>query len=107
MEPSPEPPPLNPNPRELTHVGPPTELPIDIPFRRVTFRPCFPEPDPIGAVPENYFPSRKEFCSYTEQLREGLQTLVQGPLDYRLQSSLNSWNSSGLKVQQREFDDAA
>lgn len=104
MEPSPEPPPGNPNPRDTT---PPSALPPDIPLRTLTFRPAFPEPDPIRAVPEDYFPNQEQFGTYTGQLREGLQTLVQGPLDYRLTSSLNSWKDPGIGVQQRDADTAA
>jgi hypothetical protein len=102
MEPSPEPPPPDPNPREST----PSALPADVPLRRIALRPIFPEPDPIRAVPENYFPDKEQFHSYTRQLREGLQTLVQGPLDYRLTDPLDSWSGSDIGVQQREFDTA-
>jgi hypothetical protein len=71
------------------------------------FFPDVPEPDPIKAVPANYLPDREQFHTYTRQLWDGLQTLVQGPLDYRLYDPLDSWNGSGLRVQQREFDAAA
>jgi hypothetical protein len=103
MEPSPEPAPSNPNPREIT----PSALPPDIPLHINALRPTFPEPDPIRAGPRDYFPDKEQFGSYTGQLREGLQTLVQGPLDYRLTSFLNSWDDPGQSVQQRDADTAA
>ena len=105
MEPSPEPPPPNLNPRELTPIS--SDLPPDTPSRRVTLRPTFPDPDPITAVPADYFPKKEQFDSFTGQLREGLQLLVQGLLDYRLTSLLDSWNGADLCIQQREFDTAA
>ncbi len=44
---------------------------------------------------------------YVGKLRESLQTLVQGPLDYRLTSTMNTWKSSPSGIQQRDFDNAA
>jgi hypothetical protein len=44
--------------------------------------------------------------TYVRQLQEGLQTLVQGLLDYCLVSFMNLWNGSGLGVWQTEFDTA-
>jgi hypothetical protein len=105
MEPSPEPPPPDPNPSEATPVS--LFAPPDIPLRRIAFRPTFPEPDPIRAVPGDYLPNKEQSESYAGQLREGLQTLVQGPLDYHLTSPLASWNGSDLGVQQKDFVTAA
>src|SRR5712672_2981460 len=106
MEPSPEPPPLNPTPREPnpTDMAPPD---IPLPMYRAACRPSFPEPDPIRAVTVDYLPNKEVFGSYVGKLREGLQTLVQGPLDYRLTNFMNSWGGSKQGVQQSDFDTAA
>ena len=101
MEPSPEPPPPDPNQSEVPLCYPP--LPPDIPISRNTFRPSFPEPDPITAVPENYLPDKEQLSTYAGQLRDGLETLVQGPLDYRLTSLPDSWNDTNLGIEQRNF----
>ena len=97
------PPPPDPNKMTLT----PTDIPPDVPLRRLAAYPFFPNPDPIEAVPENYFPNNEAMGKYISQLRQGLQSLVQGPLDYRLMSSLGSWSGTHLGVQKREFDYAA
>src|SRR6267154_259461 len=103
MEPSPEPPPHNPT-NEMSISA---DLSPDIPSQRIVLRPAFPNPDPIRAVAKDYFPSRKALETYVRQLKEGLQTLVQGPLDYRLASFMHSWNGSKLGVVQTEFETAA
>ena len=103
MDPLPDPTPPDPNPRENFT---PDINPV-IPFRRIVLRPLFPEPDPVRAVPRDYFPDKEQLSTYAGQLREGLQTLVQGPLDYRLMDFLNSWNDSSIGVHQSEFDTAA
>jgi hypothetical protein len=105
MEPSPEPPPPNPNPNETTPIS--ADLPPDTPPKRTVFRVTFPDPDPIRAVPKDYFPSRESLGTYVGQLKEELQTLVQGPLDFRLASFLSSWKGSNLGVRETEFENAA
>lgn len=105
MEPSPEPPPQNPNPNETTPIS--ADLPPDIPIKRTTFRVTFPDPEPIRAVSKDYFPSREAMGSYTGQLKDDLQTLAQGPLDYRLATFLNSWKGTDLGVHQTDFENAA
>jgi hypothetical protein len=65
MEPLPKPPPINPNPGEPT-PGTFADLPIHNPFQLAVFRLIFPIPEPIRAVPEDYFSSQKEFHSYIE-----------------------------------------
>ena len=105
MEPSPEPPFQDTSPNETTPIS--ADLPPDIPIRVIAMRPYFPDPDPISAVPKDYFPVREELGKYMGQLKAGLQTLVQGPLDYRLVSFMNSWNNSNIGVEQTEFDTAA
>ena len=104
MEPSPEPS-LNPNPNETTPVY--TDLPPDIPMKRTVFRVTFPDPDPIRAVPKDYFPSKESMGTYAGQLKEDLQTLAQGPLDYRLTGFMSSWKGAVLGVRQTEFENAA
>src|ERR1700755_2209772 len=104
MEPPPEPPPINPNPQ----VSPtPPHIAPDIPFRRTIFRPSFPEPDPIRAAPEGYLPSQEKVGTYARQLREELQELVRGPLEYKMTSPLDSWNEPSTGIQQRDVDTAA
>jgi hypothetical protein len=105
MEPSPEPPPLNSNPNETTPIS--TDLPPDVPTKRTAFRVTLRDPDPIRAVTKDYFPSRESLGTYAEQLKDGLQTLAQGPLDYRLAGFLTSWRGSELGVRQTEFENAA
>jgi hypothetical protein len=103
MDPPADPPPPDPNPWDET----PSELPPDVPRRWITCRPSFPEPDPIRAVPGSYLPSKEQTNSYSSQLRDGLQTLVQGPLDYRLTGFMSSWNELGLGVPRGDFEAAA
>ena len=106
MEPSPEPPPTgtNPLPSEITPTPP--ELPPDIPLQRIVLRPTFPEPDPINATPADYLPSNEQLSSFAGELWVGLQTLVQGPLDYRMTHPLTSWNGAEHGVQQGDFETA-
>jgi hypothetical protein len=101
-----ETPPSNPNPREPTPIS--ADLPPDIPIAtyRYAIRPAFPAPDPIRAVDADYFPTNNIFEPYVTQLRDGLQSLVEGLLDYRLTSFLNTWSGSDLGVHQTEFDTA-
>lgn len=103
MDPSPEPPPLDPNPKADT----PSEIPPDVPSHRAVYSPTFPKPDPIRAVPENYFPDKEQLSAYTGQLQNGLQMLVQGSLDYCLTGFLSTWKGTDLGVEQREFETAA
>ena len=105
MEPSPEPPPQDTSPNETTPIS--ADLPPDIPIGVIAMRPHFPDPDPISAVPKDYFPVREELVRYLGQLKNGLQNLVQGPLDYRLVSFMNSWDNSNIGVERTEFDTAA
>ncbi len=105
MDPSAEPPPLPPPLNEKNHV--PTDIPPDVPLRRIIVHPFFSGPDPVKAVPEDYFPNKEVLGSYVNQLRESLQSLVQGPLDYCLVSSMSTWKSSPTGVQQNVFDNAA
>ena len=58
-----------------TLCGPP-----DLPTHKVAIRPAFPEPDPIRAIPEDYFPNRKLLGKYVGQFQGGLQSLVQSRL---------------------------
>ena len=103
MDPPADPLPPDPNPRNENFPG----IPPDGPWRRITYRPTFPEPDPIRAGPANYLPSKEQTSAYSGQLRDGLQTLVEGPLDYRLTGYMNSWDESGLGVPRGDFDAAA
>ena len=105
MDPSPEPPPQNINPNETPPIS--MDIPPDAPIYMIAMRPCFPEPDPIRAAPKDYLPDREELGKYMGQLKAGLQTLVQGPLDYRLVSFMNSWNGQNIRIEQMEFDVAA
>ena len=108
MEPSPEPPPNGNNSLPpKTSPPPPSESLPDIPFRRIALRPSFPEPDSIRATPADYLPKNEQLSSFAGELRTGLRTLVQGPLDYRLTNPLTSWNGSELRVQQGDFETAA
>ena len=61
----------------------------------------------MRAVSRDYFPDKEQLSTYASQLQEGLQTLVQGPLDYRLTDFLNSWNDLSIGVHQSEFNTAA
>ncbi len=45
--------------------------------------------------------------SYVRKLRENLQTLVQGPLDYRLVSPMNTWKSTPSCILQNNFNNMA
>ncbi len=75
MDPSAESPPLPPPPNEKNHV--PMDIPPDVPLRRIIAHPFFSGPDPVKAVPEDYFPNKEVLGSYVNQLRESLQSLVQ------------------------------
>jgi hypothetical protein len=105
MDPPAEPPPPIPNPQEPTPVALPPDIPA-VSYRYAT-RPFFSAPDPIRAVDAGYFPTNNIFLPYINQLQDGLQTLIQGPLDYRLTSFLNTWSGSDIGVHQNEFDTAA
>src|SRR6266436_3368043 len=105
MGPSAEPPPPPPPPNEKIQSS--TVIPPDVPLRSIVEYPFFAGPDLVKAGPEEYFPSKKEMGLYVGKLRESLQTLVQGPLDYRLTSTMNTWKSSPSGIQQRDFDNAA
>ena len=105
MVPSPEPLPQDTSPNETTPIS--ADLPPDIPIRVIAMRPHFPDPDPISAVLKDYFPAREELVRYMGQLKNGLQNLVQGPLDYRLVSFMNSWDNSNIGVERTDFDTAA
>ena len=105
MDPSPEPPPQDNPPNETTHIS--AEFPPTIPTYMIAMRPDFPEPDPIRAVPKDYLPDRVGLERYVGQLKMGLQTLVQGPLDYRLVSFMNSWDGQNVGIEQTGFDAAA
>ena len=80
------------------------DLPPDISIGIITMWPYFSDPDPISAVSKDYFLTWKELGKYIKQLKAGLQTLVQGPLDYCLVSFINSWNNLNLRVEWTEFD---
>ena len=104
MEPSPEPLFQDTSPNKTTPIS--ADLPPDIPIWVIAMRPYFPDPDPISVVPKDYFPVREELGKYMGQLKAGLQTLVQGPLDYHLVSFMNSWNNLNIGVKQTEFNTA-
>lgn len=98
MDPSPEPPPTGTNPLLSEANPPPSEPPPDIPPRWIALSPSFPESEPIRAIPADYLPNNEQLSSFAGELRTGLQTLGQGPLDYRLKIPFSLRNRTELGV---------